>query len=311
MGSLIAPKNVVNLYDITGITTIAGISDYTEGIYNGDPLTDYNIAQKNQHNYLLDEIDAKEGFKLLDVGCGLGTLLETARERGVIGTGITVSEDQFKRCKDKGLEVHLLNYKSLPNYFNGMFDGIIANGSLEHFCQPEEALHGYQDYVYKYMFKIFRNLLDSNSLSQKLATTAIHFSDKHIDPKKLLRNPLLQFDKNFFYLSILHRSMGGYYPVKGQLEKCARTYFKLINEVDGTNDYHLTSEYWTSQFKKALSTNKDFRTELWHHFKKRPDHTFWTSLCFLGVEAWPWQFRGENPPTRLYRHTWKKNNLNN
>ena len=305
----IAPKNVVNLYDIAGITTIAGISDYTEGIYNGNPSTDYNIAKKNQHNYLLDEIDAKERFKLLDVGCGLGTLLETARERGVIGTGITISEDQFKRCKNKGLDVHLLNYKNLPLHFNGRFDGIIANGSLEHFCQPEEALQGNQNYVYKHMFKIFYNLLNPNSPSQKLATTAIHFNGNHINPKKLLRNPFLNFDEKHFYFSILHKSMGGYYPIKDQLKKCASDSFYLIKEVNGTNDYYLTSEYWTSQFKKALFTI-DFRKELWHHFKKRPIHSIWTFLNFIGIEAWPWQFRSENPPTRLYRHTWKRNSNN-
>jgi len=37
---------------MTGVTPMAGIQDYTEGIYQGDPFTDYAIAQKNQHNYL-------------------------------------------------------------------------------------------------------------------------------------------------------------------------------------------------------------------------------------------------------------------
>ena len=48
----IAPQDVVNLYNMTGVTPMAGIQDYTEGIYQGDPFTDYAIAQKNQHNYL-------------------------------------------------------------------------------------------------------------------------------------------------------------------------------------------------------------------------------------------------------------------
>ena len=125
-GETIAPENVVNLYDLAGITLLAGIQDYTEGIYNGDPSIPYDTAQKNQHNYLLDELGAGEGFRLLEVGCGLGTLLETAKERGVIGTGITISEDQVFKCRAKGLNVHLLNYKDLPDEFDKSFDGIIA-----------------------------------------------------------------------------------------------------------------------------------------------------------------------------------------
>ena len=91
----IAPKNVIRLYRITGITPIAGICDYTDGIYNGNAALDHETAQKNQHNYLLDEIGAKEkNYRLLDVGCGLGTLLQTAKERGLDGTGITISAEQ-------------------------------------------------------------------------------------------------------------------------------------------------------------------------------------------------------------------------
>jgi len=302
---LIAPKNVVNLYDITGITPLAGIQDYTEGIYNGDPSMDYGQAQKNQHNYLLDEIGAEEGFRLLDVGCGLGTLLETAEERGVIGTGITISEDQAERCRAKGLDVHLLNYRHIPDEWTGRFDGIIANGSIEHFCQPEDALEGVQNDIYIEMFEIFHKLLDPKSVSQRVASTVAHFGERTVDPKKILRHPFLQvFDPEGFYSSILHRGYGGYYPKKGQLRECAKGHFKLIREVEGTEDYHLTSEHWADKYKQALFSDKEFQKQLLRHLFNRPMHTIWTASSFVGLQAWPWQFRGNNPPARLYRHTW-------
>ena len=47
----IAPKTVVNLYDFTGVAPLAGIQDYSEAIYEGDPSTNYEFAQNNQHNY--------------------------------------------------------------------------------------------------------------------------------------------------------------------------------------------------------------------------------------------------------------------
>jgi len=302
----IAPKKVVDLYSNLSISTLAGIFDYTEGIYNGDSLTSYQVAQKNQHNYLLNELGAKKRFRLLDVGCGLGTLLETAKERDVIGTGITISEDQVQKCQAKGLDVQLFNYKSLPYSWNGKFDGIIANGSLEHFCQPEQALAGIQDNIYKEMFQIFHRLLSPNSQSKKVATTAIHFAGQQLHPKRLLRNPFLQLLHNKgFHFSIIHKGYGGYYPNKGQLERSASNLFTLTKEVDGTEDYRLTSEYWCKAIKSALWHKKELRRQLFCLFFKKPIPTFWITLSMTGTEAWPWQFRGKNPPTRLYRQTWQ------
>jgi cyclopropane fatty-acyl-phospholipid synthase-like methyltransferase len=255
----------------------------------------------------LDEIGAKKGFRLLEVGCGLGTLLQTARERGAIGTGITISEDQVAKCKAKGLDVHLLNYKNLPSGWYGKFDGIVANGSLEHFCQPEEALQGNQDSVYREMFDIFYRLLNPQSSSQRVATTAIHFSGQHVDPRKFLKSPLLQlFDNTGFHAAILHGGYGGYYPVKGQLAVCAKGKFELVKEVDGTEDYRFTSEHWCQTYSRALFTNTRFMKEWFKHFFRKPTHTLLVTASYVGPESWAWQFRGDTPPTRLYRHTWKK-----
>ena len=65
-----------------------GLFDMTEGIYDG-PDTTYERAQANQHDYLLDQARCGPGSRLLDLGCGYGTLLERARRRGVDGVGIT------------------------------------------------------------------------------------------------------------------------------------------------------------------------------------------------------------------------------
>jgi cyclopropane fatty-acyl-phospholipid synthase-like methyltransferase len=308
----IAPKNVELCYEITGLSILADIEDYTEGIYEGKRSTNYLIAKQNQHTYILDQLCARKGFKLLDVGCGLGTLLESARKRGVIGTGITISENEVKICKAKGLDVHLLNYKNLPKSWNGKFDGIVANGSLEHFCQPEDAVRGNQDVVYRNMFKVFFKLLNPKSPSQKVVTTAIHFRSKHVDPRKILRNPLLQiFDDEAFHFSIIQRGYGGYYPINGQLENCAKNYFSLIKEVDGTQDYLFTSENWLSKLRNALYHNAEFRKDILKRLIKKPMHTIWFTASLMGPEAWPWQFRGEDPPTRLYRHTWKRISFKN
>lgn len=302
----IAPKNVVSLYSIASITALIGIKDYTDGIYGKDANTPYDVAQKRQHNFLLDEIGARKGFRLLDVGCGLGALLKTAQERGVNGMGITISDDQAQRCRADGLKVSLMNYKDIPSDWHGKFDGIIANGSLEHFCQPEEALAGKQNEVYEKMFKMFFQLLDKKSAHRKVATTAIHFSGQHVDPKRFFKNPFLQlFCNEAFHFAILHRGYGGYYPILNQLKYCAKKFFELEKEVDGTKDYYLTSEHWCQKIKEAFFKNKEFREKTLKYIWRSPKCMFWIILSMMGPESWPWQFRKENPPTRLYRHTWR------
>lgn len=52
-------------------------------------------AQKNQVKVLLEKLKLKKGQRLLDVGCGWGTLLRDAvRDHDIQGLGITVSDNQ-------------------------------------------------------------------------------------------------------------------------------------------------------------------------------------------------------------------------
>ncbi len=305
-GYLETAETVRLCYNLTGISTLAGVEDYTEGIYNGNPGEDFYATQRRQHDYLLDELKAGPGFRLLEIGCGLGTLLSTARKRGIDATGVTISEDQWAVCRAKKLPVLLANYRELPSNWGGKFDGIIANGALEHFCQPEEALNGLQNGIYSEMFRIFSSLLDPTSSSRRLVTTALHFRGKPVEPCKFLKSPLLQlFDSAGFHFSILHRGYGGYYPTEGQLERCARGNFSLMREVDGTQDYGFTAEHWLKKFRIALFRDFRFGSALARHFISNPIHTLWFAASFIGPASQLWQFRGSPTPVRHFRHTWQ------
>ena len=291
-------------YHLAGISSLAGVEDYTEGIYCGDPGVDYHEAQRRQHAYLLDELGAGPGFRLLEIGCGLGTLMQAARLRGCDVTGVTISEDQRAVCRAKGLRVVLADYRALPPEWQGAFDGIVVNGALEHFCQPADAIAGRQDHVYRNMFAIFAGLLDPDSPSQRVVTTALHFRGSPVAPAKFLRSPFLQWlDPHGFHFAILHRGYGGYYPVAGQLERCASGFFRLVREVDGTQDYGFTAEDWLRMFRRAF--RRGFGAALLRHFLRRPVHSFWFAASFLGPASELWQFRGDPTPVQHFRHTWE------
>lgn len=97
-------------------------------------------AQKNKVHHILDKLFLKEGMSLLDIGCGWGFLLiEAAKKYKIKGIGITLSEEQYKKFKERiqeekledYLDVKLMDYRELKDS-KMEFDRIVSIGMLEH-----------------------------------------------------------------------------------------------------------------------------------------------------------------------------------
>lgn len=90
-------------------------------------------AQENKLDLICRKIGLKPGMKVLDIGCGWGSLAKYAVEKyGVSVVGITVSKEQVVLARDlcKGLpvEIRLQDYRDL----NETFDHIVSVGMFEH-----------------------------------------------------------------------------------------------------------------------------------------------------------------------------------
>lgn len=284
-----------------------GLLDYTEGIYHDDPSTPYEQAQQNQINYLLDEVRCRRGVRILEVGCGNGTLLEEVRRRGAVGTGITISPEQANLCRRRGLDVRLLDYRELEGQSIGRFDAVIANGAIEHFVQVSDAAAGKAEEIYARMFRILHGAIDPKSSIRRMVNTTTHFV-RCPDPKRLLAGPLLfrPFSDDFHY-ALLIRSFGGFYPADGQLERCARGFFRLLKAIDGTRDSFFTSEEWLRRVRKALRRPTGLRImgKSLPYMVRHPRQFVTMITCMLITRSWNWQFRTDHPPTRLLRQTWE------
>jgi hypothetical protein len=104
----------------------------------------------------------------------------------------------------------------------------------------------------------------------------------------------------------LEQGWGGYYPEPGQLRRCADGYFDLVEEVDGTEDYRLSSEEWLRRVRRALLFPGVVTIALRSLpvFVRAPRQFLTLLLGFLSSQSWNWQFRSPNPPTQLLRQTW-------
>lgn len=284
-----------------------GMPDYTEGMFAGDASLPLSEAQRNQNEFLLDEARCEAGSRLLDIGCGNGQLLVAARDRGADAMGITISPEQVARCQTVGLDVRLMDYRQLPYADLGTFDAVVANGSIEHFANAEDALSGRDNVIYRDLFSMVHRLIEPRSSVRRFVTTAIHFA-RRPKPGRLLE-PAWHFapGSDEFHYALLNRCFGGWYPSAGQFERCAHGKFRLIHTVDGTSDYHITSEIWLRRVKDLLRQP----CELWAFAKRAcpvaarsPVQCLSMLFCMLVSESWNWQFRSTTPPTRLLRQTW-------
>lgn len=103
-----------------------------------DPDDSLERAQANKYELISRKLGLEPDMRLLDVGCGWGSmLLHAGREHGVRGVGVTLSQEQedlaIKRIAEAGLtdrlEVRLQDYRDV---LDGPFDAISSIGMFEH-----------------------------------------------------------------------------------------------------------------------------------------------------------------------------------
>jgi cyclopropane fatty-acyl-phospholipid synthase-like methyltransferase len=300
---------VVDCYDVLEVCLAGGVSDFTDGKYlddHNDSQT-YQVAQWRQAEYLLDQLGCRPGEQILDIGCGYGRILQQAQQRELEAIGITVAPGQAAVCQRRGLHALVMDYRNLPQASSqqfGKIHGIVANGSLEHFAQLDDALADRVSQVYRELFEICRSLLNPG---ERLVTTAIHFREVGQADPDAIRQTHRAWPRGSFnyHLADVLQAFGGWYPEPGQLEHGADGTFALIAEEDGTHDYLLTSEYWLRQLKWSLATNPRVWWALAKKCRQAPGPLCDLMRCFWRNESWNWQFRGKQPPMCLLRQTWQ------
>lgn len=83
----------------------------------------------------------EKGQNVLDIACGDGLLLKNLSQKGATVSGVDLSEEGVKKCKEKGLDVSVVDIatENLP-FEDEAFDIAIMLDVLEHLYAPEDLL---------------------------------------------------------------------------------------------------------------------------------------------------------------------------
>lgn len=89
------------------------------------------------HLFIVDVVEP--GSRVLDLGCGRGTLLKLLVDRkGVRGTGVEIAEEKVYEAVGKGLTVYHGDIdEGLSDYPEGMFDYVILSQTLQQARETE------------------------------------------------------------------------------------------------------------------------------------------------------------------------------
>lgn len=110
---------------------------YTSGYFENEDQ-DLETAQDNKMNLVCQKLQLEPGDKLLDIGCGWGTLVaHAAKHYGVDATGVTLAQEQTnyanRRIREWGVEdrarVLCRDYREIPDE---KYDKIVSLEMVEH-----------------------------------------------------------------------------------------------------------------------------------------------------------------------------------
>jgi cyclopropane-fatty-acyl-phospholipid synthase len=127
---------------------------YSCAYFRADPVNDgdggYGIdeAQRDKLELICRKLGLRPGMRLLDIGCGWGSLILYAAEHfGVHATGVTISAQQRdhveKLVADRGLadrvSVRLQDYREVPVPVDGRYDAVASIEMSEHVGEEQYA----------------------------------------------------------------------------------------------------------------------------------------------------------------------------
>jgi cyclopropane-fatty-acyl-phospholipid synthase len=239
-------------------------ADFSGARYDGDFSLTLDEAQRRKHEFILSQLNIAAGARVLDMGCGWGPMLQFFRRRGIQATGVTLSRAQAKYGRKSGLDVHLMDCRSITPATFGTFDAIVSLGAFEHFCSVEQYKAGKQDEVYREVFRVADSLLQPG---RRFFLQTMVFGERMIPYEQIDINA--DHHSDAFMLARMEKMFPGSWLPGGteQIVRTAAPIFKMLSAESGRNDYLETIKQWGERFRRPSSKKRlIYLTLLPHYF---------------------------------------------
>ena len=89
---------------------------------------------------LLDLLAAQPGERILDLGCGDGTLTQLIAATGASVVGVDASREMVAGAQARGLDARVMDGQALA--FESEFDGVFSNAALHWMRRADDAIAG-------------------------------------------------------------------------------------------------------------------------------------------------------------------------
>ncbi|WP_327100796.1 cyclopropane-fatty-acyl-phospholipid synthase family protein [Nocardia vinacea] len=211
---------------------------------DGDTLEQ---AQVRKIDYLLESGAARESQRILDIGCGWGSLMRAALDRYGVShaTGITLSSQQYDHIKglsDDRIDVRLESW--VDHQPDQPYDAIFCVGAMEHFVRfgssRQEKVAAYRQF-FEHCYKILKP-------GGRLVVQTIAKGNRPIDHAVIA-------DNAFLWAEIFPESD---MPRFAEVAHAAEKLFEVRSVVNGREDYAKTCREWLER----LRANRDKATEV-------------------------------------------------
>lgn len=198
---------------------------YTCGYWAGiEDSGDLDAAQHAKLDLICRKLGLQPGMKLLDIGCGWGSLMRHASMHyGVACVGVTISHEQAeyarKRCAGLPVEFQLKDYREVE----GGFDRVASIGMFEHV--------GHKNH--RSFFEVARRVLPEDGLLLL-----------HTIGKNLRRDPTDPWIDRYIFPN-------GDLPSLGQIADASEDLFVTEDVHNFGADYDRTLMAWHARFEAA------------------------------------------------------------
>jgi cyclopropane-fatty-acyl-phospholipid synthase len=225
--------------------SVGQTADFSNAKYDGDFSLTLEQAQRRKHEFIAEQIGLGPGTRVLDMTCGWGPFLHFAQERGAHGIGTTLARAQVEACRRHGLDVHLMDCRTITPDTFGRLDAVVSSGGFEHFATREDYDAGRQDAVYDAFFRGLHALLPPRG---RFYMQSMVFGRNMVPADRVDINAPRGSDGHV--LALLAAQFPGSWLPYGleQIERTAAPYFRTVHAESGRLDYIETTRQWKLRF---------------------------------------------------------------